>query len=57
MAKTKLECVAIGDGASDIPLFDYCGTSVAINYSENVIGKATYYSKTNDLSKILKYII
>ena len=50
------ECIAIGDGASDIPLFDYCGTSIAINYSENVIGKATYYLETTDLSEILKYI-
>lgn len=51
------ECIAIGDGASDIPLFEFCGTSIALNYTDSVIGKATYYVKTDDLSKILEYII
>ncbi len=50
-------CIAIGDGASDIPLFEYCGCSIAINYSNATIGKATYYIKTDDLSDILNFII
>ena len=36
-------CIAIGDGASDIPLFEYCGGSIVINYSNVTIGKASYY--------------
>ena len=50
-------CIAIGDGASDIPLFEYCGSSIAINYSNVTIGKATHYIKTDDLSDILNLII
>lgn len=50
-------CIAIGDGASDIPLFEYCGGSIAINYSNATIGKASHYIKTDDLSDVLKYII
>jgi len=50
-------CIAIGDGASDIPLFEHCGCSIAINYSNVTIGKATHYIKTDDLSDILNFII
>lgn len=50
------DCIAIGDGSSDIPLFQYCGSSIAINYREAVIGKATHYIKTNDLTDILQFI-
>lgn len=50
-------CIAIGDGASDIPLFEYCGCSIAINYSNVTIGKASYYIKTDDLHDILNFII
>ena len=50
------ECIGIGDGSTDIPIFDYCGKSIAINYSDSIIGKATYYLKTNDLTNILPYI-
>lgn len=50
-------CIAIGDGVSDIPLFEYCGCSIAINYSDAVIGKATHYIKTDDLSDILNFVI
>lgn len=49
-------CIAIGDGTSDIPLFEYCGCSIAINYSKVTIGKATHYIKTDDLSDILNFI-
>ena len=50
-------CIAVGDGASDIPLFEFCEGSIAINYSEATIGKACYYLKTDDLSDILDLII
>jgi phosphoserine phosphatase len=49
-------CIAVGDGASDIPLFSFCKTSIAINYRPAVEGKATYYLKTDDLEDILRYI-
>ena len=51
------DCIAVGDGSTDIPLFEYCGKSIAINYSPAVLGKATYYLRTNDLTDILQYII
>ena len=51
------DCIAVGDGFSDIPLFEYCGTSIAINYSDVTIDKATHYIKTDDLTDILKFII
>lgn len=50
------ECMAIGDGASDIPLFRYCGASIAINYRDSMIGKAKYYLKTDDLTDILQFV-
>lgn len=50
------DCLAIGDGATDIPIFEYCGSSLAINYADSIIGKAKYYIKTDDLSDILEYI-
>ena len=50
-------CIAVGDGASDIPLFEYCGGSIAINCSDVTIGKASFYLKTDDLSDILDLII
>lgn len=54
---TPEQCAAVGDGASDIPLFEYCKMSIAINYSPAVEGKATHYVKTDDLSSILAYIL
>jgi phosphoserine phosphatase len=54
---TSDDCIAIGDGATDIPIFQYCGSSIAINYNESMIGKARYYLKTDDLSDILQYVI
>ena len=47
------ECVAVGDGVSDIALFDYCGESIAINYSPVLSGKASRYLRTDDLNDIL----
>ena len=51
------ECIAVGDGASDIPLFEYCRASIAINYSPSVKGKATNYLQTDDLFDIMRYIV
>jgi phosphoserine phosphatase len=53
---TPNECVAVGDGSTDIPLFEYCQESIAINYSPSVAGKATHYIKTQDLSEVLVFI-
>ena len=50
------ECVAVGDGSTDIPLFEYCKKSIAINYAPSVLGKATHYIETKDLSDILSFI-
>ncbi len=30
------DCAAVGDGSTDIPMFEYCGTSVAINAKPEV---------------------
>lgn len=50
------KCIAIGDSDSDIELFKICKKSIAINYSEVLIGKVDEYLKSQDLSDILKYI-
>ena len=50
------ECMAIGDGATDIPLFEYCGASIGLNCSAIVADKATYSIKTENLTDILSYI-
>lgn len=49
-------CIAVGDGSTDIPIFKYCGNSIAINSSEKVRENATYAVDTDDLTDILKYI-
>ena len=51
------ECIAIGDGLTDVPLFEHCGKSIAINASPEVQKKATHAVNTLDLSDILRYII
>lgn len=50
------ECVAVGDSDSDIDVFSKCGKSIAINYSDILIGKADVYLRTDDLKDILRYI-
>lgn len=50
------ECMAIGDGSTDIPLFKYCGASIGINCAEKVAREATYTLQTEDLMDILSYI-
>lgn len=49
------ECIAIGDSNSDVELFKECKKSIAINYSDALIGKADVYLKTENLSEILDY--
>ena len=51
------ECIAVGDGSTDIPMFDYCGKSIAINSSQNVRKRAKCSVDTDDLEDILKYIL
>lgn len=51
------ECIAVGDGSTDIPIFKYCGGSIAINSSSKVQQNAQYAVDTDDLTDILKYIL
>lgn len=51
------ECIAVGDGSTDIPIFEYCGKSIAINSSQKVQKNALYAVDTDDLTDILKYIL
>jgi len=51
------ECIAVGDGSTDIPIFKYCGKSIAINSSEKVQKSAMYAVDTDDLTDIIKYIL
>ncbi|HUU46714.1 MAG TPA: HAD family phosphatase [Acidobacteriota bacterium] len=46
-------CVAVGDSESDIDLFEKCGRSIAINYSDAVKGKASEHLITDDLSDVI----
>lgn len=50
------ECIAIGDGSTDIPVFRYCGKSIAINASDEAKEIATYSVDTNNLSDVINYI-
>ena len=52
----SFECMAVGDGSTDIPVFDYCGRSIAINAREAVKKRATYAVNTDDLWDIFKFI-
>ena len=49
-------CIAVGDGATDIPVFEYCGKSIAINSSEKVKRVATHAVDTDDLFDIVALI-
>jgi len=51
------ECISVGDGSTDIPIFEYCGKSIAINSSLKVRQSAMYAVDTDDLTDILKYIL
>ena len=42
------DCIAIGDSETDIPLFEMCGYSIAVqNASESVKESATYVTKSS----------
>ena len=45
-------CVAIGDGESDLAIFRKCGRSIALNYSDAMRGKASDYIITDDLFEV-----
>jgi phosphoserine phosphatase len=47
------QCVAIGDSGSDIKVFEACGRSIAVNYTDAVKGKASEYIVTDDLSDLI----
>jgi phosphoserine phosphatase len=49
-------CVAVGDSESDIPLFEKCARSIAINYSSAVAAKASKHIITEDLSEMIGII-
>lgn len=51
------ETVAVGDGSTDIPMFNYCGKSIAINASPHVKNSASHFIDTDDLMDILQYIL
>lgn len=51
------ECVAVGDSGSDIKVFKACNKSIAINYSEELLGLADIYIDTDNLEEILAHII
>lgn len=51
------ECIAVGDGSTDIPIFNYCGKSIALNSSPKVRKSAMYAVDTDDLTDILGYIL
>ena len=50
------ECIAVGDGSTDIPIFQSCGKSIAINSSLKIRKHAMYAVDTDDLTDIIKYI-
>jgi phosphoserine phosphatase len=50
------ECIAVGDGSTDIPVFEYCGSSIALNSSPRVRESAVHAVDTEDLTDILKCI-
>lgn len=51
------ECVAVGDGSKDIPLFEFCKYAIAMNSSDAVISKAAYALKTDNLYDVVPFII
>lgn len=53
---SPVECVAVGDGYTDLPLFDYCGKSIALNASADTAKRATHAVMTDDLADILPFI-
>lgn len=50
------QCIAVGDGRSDIPIFKAVGTSIALNGTDAAKAAATYQVSTVDLRDILQFI-
>lgn len=50
------DCMAIGDGFSDMKLFESCGHSLAINATQEARKVAQHTLDTDNLLDILKYI-
>lgn len=53
----KLNCTAVGDGSTDIPLFKICGSSIALNGNQSARKSASIAIDSDDLSDILKFIL
>lgn len=51
------DCVAVGDGSTDIPVFEKCSMSIALNGSNAAKMKATYSVDTDNLLDITNFII
>ena len=51
------ECIAVGDGSTDIPVFQHCGKSIALNSSPKVQQYASVSVDTDDLTDILGHIL
>ena len=49
-------CVAVGDGSTDIPVFEQCGFSIALNAKSIVRTAATVACDTNDLSDLIPHL-
>jgi phosphoserine phosphatase len=49
-------CVAVGDGRSDIPIFEVVGVSIALNGTEAANAAATHRISSRDLRDILPLI-
>lgn len=47
------ECVAVGDGVTDIPVFRHCGGSIALNACDEVKSEAGWVVDTEDLFDIV----
>lgn len=52
-----IKCIAVGDYSKDIPVFEYCGKSIALSSLHNVRKCAVYAVGTDDLTDIIKYIL
>lgn len=47
------ECFAVGDGSTDIPVFNRCGFSIAINAKPKVKSAASVALDTSDLAELI----
>ncbi len=55
---TASECVAVGNGHIDVPMFKYAALSIAFNPNDEIVREnADVVIETKDLRKILEYIL